>query len=179
MAFGVQQAIVIHAAWLEDEISISVTGLGVVAFVLGGFELIGSGVNALAADRIGKRRSALAGLVPLTFVLAALPLLPAAPVPAVAALGVAVLLFEFAFVATLPLLTELDPAAPAQAFGRALAISTVARAVGTLVATTTYEAGGIAVPATIGAVAVAVSAGCFAFGVREPLPGSGTTAGHR
>lgn len=177
MAFGVQQPMVIHAAWLEDEVSVSVTGLGVVAFVLGGFELIGSAVNALASDRIGKRRSVLGGIVPLTFVLAALPLLPAAPVPAVAALGCAVLLFEFAFVATLPLLTELDPAAPAQAFGRAIAISTVARASGTLVATSTYQAGGIALPAAIGALAVAVSAGCFAFGVREPRPGPAPPTG--
>ncbi|MDY7103914.1 MAG: MFS transporter [Actinomycetota bacterium] len=168
MAFGMQQAMVIHAAWLEDEIGLSVAGLGVVAFVLGGFELVGSGANALASDRIGKRRSALAGIFPLIVVLAVLPLLPTIPWMAVAALGCGVLLFEFSFVATLPLLTELDPAAPARALGRALAVMTVARAIGTVVATTAYELSGITGPAVIGAFMTALAAACFVAGVREP-----------
>ena len=63
MAAAGLSVFVISGTWLEDEFGVSTGGLGVIAMTFGAIELAGSSGTALFADRLGKLRSTIGGLL--------------------------------------------------------------------------------------------------------------------
>ena len=134
---------VVSGAWLDDRYDVSTGGLGAVAAASGAVELMSSSAVATISDRVGARRSVLAGLVIL---LGGVVLMLAAgdskPV-AIAALLVFLCGFEYGFVSSLTLVSEAAPFARGRAIGISNAFGTLARSSSVVVSGQLYEAFGI------------------------------------
>ena len=130
-------------AWLDDAYGLSTGGLGVVAAMFGLVELVSSTTVATHGDRIGARRSVLAGLVVL--LLGVATMLSAGDSRTIAIAGLLVLLtgFEYGFVSSLTLVSEAAPEARGRAIGLSNAMGTVARATSVFVGGQLYEAFGM------------------------------------
>jgi predicted MFS family arabinose efflux permease len=145
------------AAWLEQAYHLTETqvGLGFSAAGLGC--LVGNMLTAMWADRLGKKRSAVVGLLVLSVMagfLARVPLLPVTLV-ALAIFGAAL---EFGFASFSTLMTELFPAGR----GTLMSLVSLANGIGTgmvpLVMAPLWESGGYAiVTLALGAVGLGVT----------------------
>lgn len=142
---------VTFGSWLEDEFGFDEARIAAVAFGLGAFELFASITSARRTDVWGKERSTALGaalIVPtgLLFWVG-----HTNEVSGLVLLALFLLGFEFAIVSLLPLAANAIPESPGRGLGFAIGGGTMGRAVMSFVATATYDAHGIEVPATIGA----------------------------
>lgn len=142
---------VTFGSWLEDEFGFDEARIAAVAFGLGAFELFASITSARRTDVWGKERSTALGaalIVPtgLLFWVG-----HTNEVSGLVLLALFLLGFEFAIVSLLPLAANAIPESPGRGLGFAIGGGTMGRAVMSFVATVTYDAHGIEVPATIGA----------------------------
>lgn len=153
----------VYGAWLQDEYGLDAAALGGTAVIVGAADLAASILVSAAADRLGKRRSVLGGLVLL---LAALALLPALDVGLASALtGIALMrfAFEFSIVSLIPLLSEQAPTERGKALGlgavSGLAGASIASVSGTWALTHLGVAGlaGISLVATLGCLGIVVA----------------------
>jgi predicted MFS family arabinose efflux permease len=147
-------------AWLEDGFGLSLVALGGAAVAIGVAELAGEGVTFAWADRLGKRRAVVVGLV---ISMCAFSLFA----PAAGSLGWGLGLlalgffgFEIAFVSALPLATEVMPAARTRYLAALEVAVWASRSVGAAAGPWLFRAGGLAlcgvVAAGIDVVAVLV-----------------------
>jgi predicted MFS family arabinose efflux permease len=122
--FAAMQVIIAHGAWLEQQYGLGPAQLGLVAFVFGWFDLAASVAVSLFTDRIGKRRSVLIGIFGSLLGYLALPYFNVGVLPAVMAIAVARMFFEFSIVSYFPLLSEQAPAqrGKVMTFGSAFAL---------------------------------------------------------
>lgn len=151
-----------HGLWLEDTYGLDTAEVGFAVVAVGAIEVVATTGSSRFTDRIGKRRSMVGGTVLMTVMLGTLTLFSAPPLwLGLAFLVVAFLGFEYGVVSAIPLLSELDPGARAGMVGRAIGVSTVVRAVGTLVATQIYVNAGfgplMAAATGLGALAVVLA----------------------
>lgn len=102
---------VAYGQWLEGTYQLRVEALGASVIVIGLAELAGEGTVAVLSDRIGKRRLVMAAAALSAAAYLALPLLPGRLDVALAGVFLAYYAFEATIVGTLPLLSELHPAA--------------------------------------------------------------------
>lgn len=151
-SFGVETTAVVFGVWLERDFGVGVQGLGSLAVALGVAEIVGAGVVIAFADRLGKLRTAIAGL--------AISVAAFAPLPAVAELGPAVALFaagllgfEIAIVAAIPVASELWPTARTRFFSYLVAVVGLGRAAAAAVGPRLFETSGLA--ATVAATVAA------------------------
>lgn len=161
MAMAGLSVFVISGSWLDDEFGVSTGGLGFIVMGFGAFELIASGGSAALADRIGKMRSALGGLVVLACGLAVM--LNADGSLAVGVIGILMLLigFEYGFVTSLSLVSEAMPEARGSTLAVGNAVGTLARGSGVILSGWLYGIHGIAGTAALSATAAVVAATCF------------------
>lgn len=148
-----------HGLWLEDTYALDTAQVGFAVLAVGAIEVVATLGSSRFTDRLGKRRSMVAGSVLMTLAMVALAVSSAPPLwIGLGLLVVAFLGFEYGIVSAIPLIAELDPGARAGMVGRGVAISTVVRAIGTAVATLVYVNAGFSVlmtgAAAMGAVAV-------------------------
>jgi DHA1 family inner membrane transport protein len=96
------------AAWLEQTFQLSEAQVGLIFSMAGVGGLVGNALTAVWADRLGKKRSALLGLLVLSVTAM---LLPRAPVVMAVAVGIAVFVaaLEFGVASFSTLMTELTP----------------------------------------------------------------------
>lgn len=120
-AAGAELTQVVFGAWLETSFGLTLLALGGAATIVGGAELVGEIIPLAVADRVGKRRTVVAGLAISS---TAFLMLPATSTvgPGLAALAIALLGFEVAIVAAIPIVSEVQP----QARSRFLAFGGVA-----------------------------------------------------
>lgn len=163
-----------HGLWLEDTYDLDTAQIGFAVLAVGAIEVVATTGSSRFTDRLGKRRSMVAGSVLMTAAMVALALFSAPPLWfGLVLLVVAFLGFEYGIVSSIPLISELDPGARAGMVGRGVAISTVVRAAGTAVATVVYVNTGFSVLMTVAAVmggaAVVLAAAVMTEPVAEPL----------
>ncbi len=158
-----------HGLWLEDTYGMDATEVGFAIITVGAVEVIATTGSSRLTDRLGKRNSMLGGTLLMTVGLAALAGFSSPP------LGIGLLLlvvtflgFEFGIVSAIPLISELDPDARAEMVGRAIAVSTVVRAVITLVATAVYVEYGFSTLMTVAAGCGVIAIGLAARVMSEP-----------
>jgi predicted MFS family arabinose efflux permease len=118
MILAIEIPFIVYGAWLEQSFGLSLTNLGLASTVVGLAEAAAELATVGFTDRLGKRHSALLGLLLLAASLLALPLLAGLGLLG-ALVGVALMMFAFEFgvVSMIPLVTEVAPD------GRAAAIS--------------------------------------------------------
>ncbi len=132
---------VIYGAWLENSFGLKVGALGVTAAVIGIAELVGEGGVAGFVDRLGKRRSVGIGLALSAVSCLLLPLLASSINGALLGLFLFYFTFEFTIVASLPLMTELVPAARATFMSVNAAGHSLGRVIGSLVGPALFASG--------------------------------------
>jgi len=152
MTAAAQFFVVSHGLWLEDTFGLNTAQVGLAVVAVGAIELVATFGSASFTDRLGKKASMLGGTGILCAAMVVLSFVPVPPLAvAIILLGVAFLGFEFAIVSSIPLVAELDPAARAQMVGRWVAVTTVARALITVLASWLYTRHGFGAVMTVGA----------------------------
>jgi predicted MFS family arabinose efflux permease len=148
---------VISGSWLDDAFGVSTGGIGAVAMLFGATELVASLGSAAFADRLGKLRTTLGGIVALLAGLAVM--ISADDRLWVGIVGIVVFLlgFELAFVVSLSLVSESMPDARGSTLGVGNAVGTVARASGAVASGWLYGVYGIAGTAGLSATAAVVA----------------------
>ena len=171
---SVEMMFITFATWLEEVHGFSVAGLAGVAIVIGFAELTAEGATVAFTDRLGKPYAVAVGLgaSALGFLLVALLRLEV--VPAVAGLVLGIAGFEFAFVSSISLGTELQPSARIAYLSRFVVAQAVGRGVAALVGLAVFGALGMGAVALL-AAAVAVVAALVTVGA-VPRPCCGDEA---
>jgi len=149
---------VVSGAWLDDAHGVSTAGLGLIAALFGGVELVASTGVAALADRIGVRRSVAAGLLVLGAGIVVIANSGDSNPVAVAGLAIFLIGFEYGFVSSLTLVSEAAPQARGKAIGVSNSIGTLARGGAVLLSGQLYEAFGIN-----GSLAMSAGAAALAF----------------
>ncbi|HSL74832.1 MAG TPA: MFS transporter [Ilumatobacteraceae bacterium] len=161
---------VISGSWLDDAFGIPTSGIGAVAVGFGAVELVSSLASAGVADRLGKLRSTVAGLVVLIAGLGVMVVAGDAVVVGIAGLLVFLLGFEFAFVTSLSLVSESMPDARGTTLAISNAVATIARASGAVASGWLFAAHGIAGTATLSGLCAAVAIGSLVLSRRLRRP---------
>ena len=152
---------VISGSWLDDAFGVSTGGVGAVAMAFGATELVSSLGSAAFADRVGKLRTTLGGIVGLLVGLALM-----VGTDGQLWLGVVGILtflfgFELAFVTSLSLVSEAMPDARGVTLAVSNAVGTVARAAGAVASGALYGIHGISGTASLAAGAGLLAAVCL------------------
>ncbi len=112
LTMSMELPFIAYGAWLERSFGLGLSALGLASLVVGLAEASAELGTTVLTDRLGKKRSVMAGLVGLGGSLLLLPwLADLGLVGALAGVVLVVLSFEFAIVSLLPLVTELAPEA--------------------------------------------------------------------
>ncbi len=134
---------VVYGIWLESAFGLSIALLGAATTVIGLAELLGEGLTASIADRLGLKRAIVAGLIlsALSYIL--LPLVGRTLPLALMGLFVTFLTFEFTIVTAFSLFTEILPTARATMMSSSVAAISIGRVMGALVGGPVWLAGGM------------------------------------
>ncbi len=158
---------VINGIWLEGTFGLSVIALGVASSVIGAAELIGEGLTASIADRLGLKRSIMAGMALSVLSYLILPLLGSSLPLALAGLFFVFLSFELAIVTTISLATEVLPGARATMMASLMAAMSLGRVIGALTGGSIWLAGGLPAISLVSTVTTALALGCLWWGLRQ------------
>jgi predicted MFS family arabinose efflux permease len=136
-------AFIYLAAWLQEGFQLGEAQIGLAFSLVGVGSLMGNTLTAAIADRIGKKRSTLIGLVSLSLILILMPRSPNL-VMAMVALVAFVIALDFGFTSFGTLLTEMAP----ENRGTLMSLVALANGIGTgltpIVLAPVWETGGYA-----------------------------------
>jgi len=132
---------VVFGVWMEDSFQLKLAALGLASALIGFAELGGESLGAGVIDRLGKKRSIYAGMAILLITILFLPLLGKSLAGALVGLFFFYLIFEFTFVGTLPMMTEILPDARATLLGVNVAAFSLGRMAGDLISPVIYQWG--------------------------------------
>lgn len=161
MATAGLSVFVISGTWLHDAFGVSTAGIGFAAMAFGGIELVASLGTAAFADRLGKLRSTLAGLVTLVVGLGIMASSNGHLAIGMAGLLVFLLGFEYGFVTSLSLTSEAMPEARGTTLALSNGIGTAARGGGAIISGWLYGVHGLPGTAVLSACAAAISLTCL------------------
>jgi predicted MFS family arabinose efflux permease len=131
----------VFGVWMEADFGLSLAGLGVASAIIGFSELGGEMLAGGLVDRLGKPRAVAAGVLLNSVAGLALPLLGRSLPGALAGLFLFYITFEFTLVCSIPLMTEVLPAARATLMATNTASLSLGRALGTLLSAPLYFLG--------------------------------------
>jgi len=152
---------VVSGSWLDDAFGVSTGGIGAVAMLFGATELVASLGSAAFADRVGKLRTTIVGLVALLGGLVIMLTADGRLWIGIAGLIVFLLGFELAFVVSLSLVSEAMPDARGTTLAASNAVATVTRASGAVLSGWLYGIHGISGTAGLSAAAAIVAVCSF------------------
>lgn len=161
---------VVSGTWLDDSFGVSTGGIGAVAMLFGATELVSSLGSAAFADRLGKLRTTVGGLVLLLVGLAVMIGADDQLWMGIGGLVVFLLGFELAFVVSLSLVSESMPDARGATLAVGNAVGTVARAGGAVLSGWLYGIHGIGGTAGLSAAAAIAAMGSLTLS-RRMQPG--------
>ena len=158
---------VIYGAWLEESFGLSIVALGMATLVIGAAELLGEGLTASIADRLGLKRAIMASLAlsALSYVL--LPWVGRTLPLALAGLFFLFLTVEFSIVTGFSLFTEILPDARATMMSGIVATTSVGRMIGALAGGTVWLAGGLTATGLVSAAISGLALVSLAWGLRD------------
>jgi predicted MFS family arabinose efflux permease len=144
--------IVVLGSWLELEFGLTVIELGVFAAVVGFSELSGESLTLVFADRLGKRRSVMTGIMLASTGYVAIGLFGGSLAGGLVAAALAFLGFEITIVSALPFASEVQPANRSRYLGLIQVAMAAARALGALVGNPLFDTFGIGANAGLAVV---------------------------
>jgi len=158
---------VVYGAWLEESFGLSIVALGMATLVIGAAELLGEGLTASIADRLGLKRAIMASLAlsALSYVL--LPWVGRTLPLALAGLFFLFLTVEFSIVTGFSLFTEILPDARATMMSGIVATTSVGRMIGALAGGTVWLAGGLTATGLVSAAISGLALVSLAWGLRD------------
>ena len=124
----------VFGIWLENSFGLVIAALGVAAAVIGFSELGGESLAAAFTDRLGKPLAIGIGIALNCLAALLLPILGFSTAGAMVGLFFFYLTFEYALVSSVPMMTEVMPAARATVMAFATASVSLGRALGALIA---------------------------------------------
>ena len=157
---------VIYGAWLETSFNLGIVALGFSTTVIGIAELSGEGLTAAVSDRLGLKRSVIAGLSLCIMSYIILPLMGNTLPLALGSLSFIFLTFEFTIVSALSLCTELLPGLRATMMSGFLAAAGIGRVIGVLIGGSVWLTGGIFVTTFVSAAISCLGLASLAWGLR-------------
>ncbi|MGH2607398.1 MAG: MFS transporter [Anaerolineales bacterium] len=157
---------IVFGAWMEQSFGLSVASIGVASAVIGISELGGEGLVAAIADPLGKRRAVMLGAGLSALACLALPLLGRTLPGALIGLFLFYITFEFTLVSSIPLMTELVPAARATLLSGNIAAHSGGRVLGALIGPPLFAGGMLLIGVAAATLNLAALAALF-FIVRE------------
>lgn len=157
---------VVYGIWLEEAFSLGVVALGTATTIIGLAELLGEGLTAFIADRLGLKRAVLAGLTLSAISYALLPLAGHTLPLALTGLFFTFLTFEFTVVTSFSLFTEVMPAARGAMMSLLLAATGVGRVIGALIGGPVWLAGGLVATGLVSAAISVLALACLGWGLR-------------
>jgi predicted MFS family arabinose efflux permease len=131
----------VFGVWMEDSFGLKIAALGAASAVIGVSELGGESLVGVLSDRLGKARSVAAGLVLNSLAALALPWLGQSVTGALVGLFLFYITFEFALVSSIPVMTEVLPAARATLMATFIGATSLGRALGAFLAPTIFASG--------------------------------------
>jgi predicted MFS family arabinose efflux permease len=158
---------VVYGTWLESAFGLSIVVLGAATTVIGVAELLGEGLTASIADRLGLKRAIVAGLIlsALSYIL--LPLMGRTLPLALMGLFITFLTFEFTIVTAFSLFTEILPTARATMMSSSVAAISIGRAIGALVGGPVWLAGGMWATGFVSAAVSGLALVLLVWGLRD------------
>lgn len=131
----------VFSVWLTESFGLTIAALGASSLVLGIAELIGEGGVTLLVDKLGKHRAVFLGALATSLATVLLPFLGSSWQGAFFGLFLIYLAFEFTFVSSIPLMTEIMPNARATFMAVSIAASSIGRAIGALMISYSFSLG--------------------------------------
>jgi predicted MFS family arabinose efflux permease len=131
----------VFGVWLEDRFALKLAALGAASAVIGISELSGEGLSALLSDKLGKEVAITMGLITSAVSTFVLYFFSASVTGALTGLFLFYLGFEFTIVSSLPLMSEIFPAARATVMALTIACFSLGRALGAAIAPWLYNLG--------------------------------------
>ncbi len=162
---------IVFGRWMEGAFAVQLLTLAAASAAIGASELIGEGLVAGLVDRIGKRRSVALGLLIYAGVSLLLPVIGVNQDGAILGLFLFYLGFEFALVASLPLMTELAPQARATLMASNGAGHALGRLLGSLIGPALFAIGSLGLNALIACILNLVALALLLLFIREQPAG--------
>lgn len=131
----------VFGVWLEASFGLKLAALGAASAVIGISEISGESLGGVISDKFGRKRTIMIGMGMMLTVSAALPFIGGTQFGALAGLFFFYLSYEFTFVSTLPLITDLVPEARGTMLGANVACLSLGRMIGNLVAPFVFQVG--------------------------------------
>jgi predicted MFS family arabinose efflux permease len=131
----------VFGVWLEDRFALKLAALGAASAIIGISELGGEGLSALLSDRLGKEFAITMGLITSAVATFILYFFSGSVAGALTGLFFFYLGFEFTLVSSLPLMSEVYPAARATVMALTIASFSLGRALGAFLAPRLYNLG--------------------------------------
>ena len=153
--------------WLSRQFGLDAAGLATAVFWLGFSDICGSVAVSLLADRVGKRRSVIAGTILGAIFFALMPFWPDQLIWVIVGIFIARAAFEFSIVSYGVLASEQTPEHRGKLLTQRVALSLLSTFMATRFGPQIFEAYGVIGFAWIGALSLAVSCGVALFFVRE------------
>jgi predicted MFS family arabinose efflux permease len=135
---------VVYGVWLEKEFNLSILALGFGTVAIGVAEFLGESLTAVFSDRLGLKRSVVAGLLLSILCYGVLPFFGKSLPFALGGLFAVFLVFEITIVSSISLCTELLPGSRATMMSAYLAASGLGRVIGALSGGLVWLFGGLA-----------------------------------
>lgn len=132
----------VNGDWFAQSLNLSTWALGIATLTLGAAELVGTILTVWLTDRVGPLRCGMWGMALAIPPLAAIALVADNAIAAIGLMFLMDVAIEFAFVAVLPIVSELDVDNRGKALSHVFVLIMVARAIGSAVAGIIYTAGG-------------------------------------
>ncbi len=132
---------VVYGRWLEGAFGLNVEQLGLTVTAIGLAELAGEGVVWWLADRLGKRRLVMLSVLANALAYALLPVLATNLLGAAVSLFLVFFTFETLIVASIPIISELNPQARATVIGANMALFGLGRVLGALLGSHLFALG--------------------------------------
>jgi predicted MFS family arabinose efflux permease len=131
----------VFGVWLEDSFGLKLAALGAASAVIGISEISGESLGGILSDKIGRKRAIVLGMGMMLTVSVLLPFLGGSEIAALTGLFFFYLSYEFTFISTIPLLTDLVPDARGTLLGANVACLSLGRMSGNLVAPFLFQIG--------------------------------------
>jgi predicted MFS family arabinose efflux permease len=136
----------VFGVWMEDTFHVALASLAAAALIIGFGELGGELLVSISSDSLGKRRAIAIGLVINSAAVLLLALRGLSLNGALVGLFLIYISFEFALVSSIPLMTEVMPAARATFMATYIAGFSLGRALGASLSPILYELGNATSP---------------------------------